>query len=50
GGFVTECLTEDIFTQGDSWEELKANIREAVKAFYFEELSFPVIHLDLDLG
>ncbi|OBQ30950.1 MAG: 2-phospho-L-lactate guanylyltransferase, partial [Anabaena sp. CRKS33] len=33
GGFVTECLTEDIFTQGDSWEELKANIREAVKAF-----------------
>ncbi|MDB9456414.1 MULTISPECIES: type II toxin-antitoxin system HicB family antitoxin [Nostocales] len=47
GGFVTECLTEDIFTQGDSWEELKANIREAVKAFYFEELNFPVIHLHL---
>jgi len=50
GGFVTECLTEDIFTQGDSWEELKANIREAVKTFDFEELSFPVIHLHLDLG
>jgi predicted RNase H-like HicB family nuclease len=47
GGFVTECLTEDIFTQGDSWEELKANIREAVKAFYFEESIFPVIHLHL---
>ena len=30
-GFVAECLTEDIFTQGDNWEELKANVNEAVK-------------------
>ena len=33
GGFFAECLTEDIFTQGDDWEELKINVREAVKAF-----------------
>ena len=47
-GFVTECLTEDIFTQGDSWEELKANIKEAVKAFYFQESIFPIIYLHLN--
>ncbi|MEA5619745.1 type II toxin-antitoxin system HicB family antitoxin [Cronbergia sp. UHCC 0137] len=47
GGFITECLTEDIFTQGDNWEELKSNIQEAVKAFYFEESSFPIIQLHL---
>lgn len=32
GGFVAECLTEPIVTQGDSWTEL----REAVKGYYFD--------------
>ena len=36
GGFCAECLTESIFTQGDSWEELRDNVREAVIAFYFD--------------
>lgn len=36
GGFVAECLTDAIFTQGDSWEELRSNVREAVRAFYFD--------------
>jgi hypothetical protein len=36
GGYVAECLTEDIFTQGDTWEELRANVLEAVRAFYFD--------------
>lgn len=36
GGFVAECLQEDIFTQGDTWDELKQNVREAVRAFYFD--------------
>ena len=36
GGFCAECLTESIFTQGDSWDELRANVREAVEAFYFD--------------
>jgi predicted RNase H-like HicB family nuclease len=35
GGFVAECLTESIFTQADSWEELRANVKEAVAAFLF---------------
>ena len=37
GGFVAECLSHDIFTQGDSWEQLRANVREAVSAYFFDE-------------
>ena len=36
GGYCAECLTEGIFTQGDSWDGLRANVAEAVKAFYFD--------------
>lgn len=34
GGFVAECLSEPIFTQADTWEELRTNVQEAVAAFY----------------
>jgi hypothetical protein len=36
GGCTAEALGESIFTQADNWEELKANVREAVQAFYFD--------------
>jgi hypothetical protein len=36
GGFTAEALGESIFTQGDTWEELRANVKDAVKAFYFD--------------
>jgi hypothetical protein len=36
GGFVAEALGESIFTEADSWDELRANVREAVQAFYFD--------------
>ena len=36
GGFVADCLNEDIITQGDSWEELRNNVREAVNAFFVD--------------
>jgi hypothetical protein len=36
GGYCAECLTESIFTQGDTWDELRANVKEAVEAFYFD--------------
>lgn len=36
GGYCAECLTENIFTQGDSWEELRRNVVEAVSAFFFD--------------
>ena len=34
GGYVAECLTEGIFTQADSWDDLRSNVREAVDAFF----------------
>ncbi len=37
GGFVAECLTEAIFTQADSWEGLRSNVREAVAAFFGDQ-------------
>lgn len=37
GGFVAECLSHDIFTQGDSWEELRDNVREAIAAYFFDQ-------------
>ena len=36
GGFIADCLNEDIITQGDSWDELRNNVREAVNAFFFD--------------
>jgi|SRR5712664_388195 predicted RNase H-like HicB family nuclease len=36
GGYSAECLTESIFTQGDTWEELRANVKEAVEAYFFD--------------
>ncbi len=41
GGFVAECLTEGIFTQAESWEELRRNVKEAVAAFYFDRPQVP---------
>ena len=36
GGFCTRALGYSIFTQGDTWEELRTNVVEAVKGFYFD--------------
>jgi len=47
GGFCAECLTESIFTQVDSWEELRANVRDAVEAFYFDREKPSAIRLHL---
>ena len=47
GGFVAEALGENIFTQADSWEELRANVREAVRAFYFDSAPPSSIRLRL---
>ena len=47
GGYVAECLTEDIFTEADSWDELRVNVAEAVKAFFFDSTSPRRIRLHL---
>ena len=36
GGYAAECFTENIFTQGDSWEEPRANVKEAVTGSFFD--------------
>ena len=41
GGFVAECLTEHIFTQADTWEELRLNVREAAVEAYCFDRSLP---------
>ncbi len=47
GGFVAECLTESIFTEGDTWEELRRNAREAVEAYHFDRPTPACIRLHL---
>jgi hypothetical protein len=36
GGYCAECLTHDIFTQADTWDALRTNVREAVRAYFFD--------------
>jgi predicted RNase H-like HicB family nuclease len=36
GGFVAECLSHDIVTQADTWDALRANVSEAVDAYFFD--------------
>jgi len=36
GGHSAECLTENIFTQGDTWEDLRSNAIDATAAFFFD--------------
>ena len=36
GGFTAECLTEPIFTQADSWEQLRGEVTDAVASYYFD--------------
>jgi len=45
GGFVAECLTESIFTQGDSWEELREMVKDAVRCYFFDSEPPRCIHL-----
>ncbi len=47
GGFVAECLSHDIFTEGDSWDELRANVQEAVNAFFYDNTRPDRIRLHL---
>jgi hypothetical protein len=34
GGYCAECLTESIFTEADTWDELRKNVLEATSAFF----------------
>ncbi|MGB7546565.1 MAG: 2-phospho-L-lactate guanylyltransferase [Terracidiphilus sp.] len=47
GGFTAEAIGESIFTQANNWDELRANVREAVQAFYFDSVPPASIRLRL---
>ena len=47
GGFVAECLSESIVTEADTWQELRANVKEAVSAFFFDRSPPEQIRLHL---
>ena len=43
GGYVAECLGESIFTQADTWAELRHNVQEAVAGFCFDKPEQPAM-------
>ncbi len=47
GGYCAECLTDNIFTGGDTWEELRNNVVEATFAFFFDRTRPERIRLHL---
>ncbi|HEY2573834.1 MAG TPA: hypothetical protein VGH65_07185 [Verrucomicrobiaceae bacterium] len=47
GGYVAEGLGYDIFTQANTWDELRRNAREAVDAYFFDQVKPDRIRLHL---
>lgn len=45
GGYTAEALGDDIFTQADTWADLRANVREAVEAYGFDQPDKPSVRL-----
>ena len=36
GGYTAEALGESIFTEADSWDELRRNVADAVDGYFFD--------------
>jgi predicted RNase H-like HicB family nuclease len=36
GGFCARAIGEGIFTQGDTWEELRAMVLDATKGYFYD--------------
>ena len=47
GGFTAECLSESIFTQADTWDELRHNVQEATNAFFYDRVKPAMIRLHM---
>lgn len=47
GEYVAECLSHAIFTQGNSWEELRRNAQEAGAGYFFDQAKPSAIRLHL---
>ena len=46
-GYVAECLTENIITQGDTWEELREMVKDAVTSYFFDGVKPQSVRLRL---
>ena len=46
GGYEARAVGFSIFTQADTMEQLRANVREAVRCHFGEAAKLPVIHLE----
>jgi len=47
GGYTAKAIGESIFTEGDTIEELKENIREAVQCHFDEDKLPKIIRLHM---
>ena len=47
GGFVAECLSHDIFTQGDDWNPMRTHVGKAVDAYFFDQQKADSIRVHL---
>ena len=47
GGYTAECMTEAIFTQANTWDELRDNVRDAVAGYFFDAAEPRTIRLHL---
>ena len=47
GGYVAECLSLPIVTEGDTWVDLKANVLDAVNSYFFDSPRQVSIRLQL---
>ena len=47
GGYVAECLTESIFAQADTWDQLRREVVDAVNGYCFDRPKPDSIRLHL---
>jgi hypothetical protein len=43
GGYTARALSHSIFTEADTLEDLRANVREAADAFFDESMEAPKV-------
>ena len=43
GGFIAKALGHSIFTEGDNVDELKLNLKDAIKCHFYDSTEIPQI-------
>jgi hypothetical protein len=47
GGYSAAAVGEGIFTQGDTWDELRENVLDATRGYFFDSAPPAQIRLEL---